>query len=109
MLGTGRLGLASEHLLPRDKEDESRGSLVASSLTIASLRLALQQNTNDARRYLILDCCYAAAAQKAFIEQSEATQAMVAQWKRAACLRRHGTSVRVWRRASRQKPTRRRE
>jgi formylglycine-generating enzyme required for sulfatase activity len=52
---------------------------LASSLAIASLRRALREHTRGARHYLILDCCFAAAALGPYVSLSATAQAMVAQ------------------------------
>jgi hypothetical protein len=52
---------------------------LASSLAISSLRRALREHSNDARHYLILDCCFAAAALAPYVNLSSTAQAMVTQ------------------------------
>jgi hypothetical protein len=52
---------------------------LASSVAISSLRRALRESTRDARHYLILDCCFAAAAVAPYLSMSATAQAMVTQ------------------------------
>jgi hypothetical protein len=52
---------------------------LASSLAISSLRRALRENTRDVRHYLILDCCFAAAALAPYLQLSAAAQGLVTQ------------------------------
>ncbi|MGH6925132.1 MAG: hypothetical protein ACRED5_15470, partial [Propylenella sp.] len=57
---------------------------VGSSLTFQSIRRALSDKTKDARHYLILDCCFAAAAVGPYMHQSATAQSMMAQWSNQA-------------------------
>jgi hypothetical protein len=52
---------------------------LSSSLAVSSLRRALRESARDVRHYLILDCCFAAAALAPYLQLSAAAQAMVAQ------------------------------
>jgi hypothetical protein len=52
---------------------------LASSLSISSLRRVLREYAGEARRYLVLDCCFAAAALAPYLQLSSAAQGMVAQ------------------------------
>lgn len=54
---------------------------LGSSLSAASLRRALRESAGPARQYLILDCCFAAAAVAPFIQMSAAAQSAVTQLK----------------------------
>jgi hypothetical protein len=57
----------------------NRIDYLGSSLSAASLRRALRLNAGGARHYLILDCCFAAAAVTSYIQMSTAMQTAVAQ------------------------------
>jgi hypothetical protein len=52
---------------------------LGSSLSASSLRRALREHARTARHYLILDCCFAAAAVAPYIQMSATAQAAVAQ------------------------------
>jgi ppGpp synthetase/RelA/SpoT-type nucleotidyltranferase len=52
---------------------------LGSSLSAASLRRALREHAGNARHYLILDCCFAAAAATAYLQMSNAAQGAIAQ------------------------------
>jgi hypothetical protein len=52
---------------------------LGSSLSVASLRRALREHARAARHYLILDCCFAAAAVAPYLQMSATAQAAVTQ------------------------------
>ena len=52
---------------------------LSSSLAVSSLKRALRESTRDVRHYLILDCCFAAAALAPYLQLSAAAQGMVVQ------------------------------
>jgi hypothetical protein len=56
---------------------------LSSSLSIASLRRALKESTHGVRQYLVLDCCFAAAALMPYLQLSTAGHGIVAQVKEA--------------------------